>query len=50
MKHIERAYLEQMDKGVNRGYGQEREQGEELQGAISRIGRIDSRCLLLRHH
>jgi hypothetical protein len=50
MKCIERAYLEQMNKGVNRGYGQEREQGEELQGTISRIGRIVSRCLLLRRH
>jgi hypothetical protein len=25
MKRIERAYLEQMNKGMNRGYGQERE-------------------------
>ena len=30
MKRIERAYLKQVDKGVDRVYGQEREQGEEL--------------------
>ena len=32
MKRVERAYLEQMDKGVDRRYGQELDQGEELQG------------------
>ena len=50
MKRIERAYLEQMEKGVNRGYGQEREQGEELQWAISMIESIVSKYLLLRRH
>ena len=30
MKRVERAYLEQMDKGVDRRHGQDREQRKEL--------------------